>query len=126
MADPMRISGLSQPQGADGSTRITRTGRDLAFSEVLKSRLEAGTGVTFSAHALSRLTERGISLGTDEKARLSDAVSKAGAKGAAESLILLDDKAFIVSIRNSTVVTAMSGDAIKGNVFTNIDSTIIA
>ncbi len=43
-----------------------------------------------------------------------------------DSLVLIDDKAFIVSINNRTVVTAMNGDVIKDNVFTNIDSTIIA
>jgi len=52
-------------------------------------------------------------------------VSKAAAKGARESLILLDDKAFVVSVRNRTVITAVDGEHLKENVFTNIDSAVI-
>jgi len=109
-----------------GLTKIDRLGRDLTFSEVLKSRLEKEAGVTFSAHTMERLRERGISLGADELSRLSEAVSRAEEKGASDSLILMDDKAFIVSVRNRTVVTAMTGESMKEHVFTNIDSTVIA
>ena len=107
-------------------TRIVRTSRDLSFSEVLKTQLERETGITFSAHAMNRLNERGLILGSDELTRLSQAVTKAGEKGATDSLILVNDMAFIVSIKNQTVITAMSGEAMKDNVFTNIDSAIIA
>ena len=109
-----------------GITRIVRTGNDLSFSDVLKTQLERETGITFSAHAMNRLNERGLLLGSEELTRLSQAVTKAGEKGAIDSLILLNDMAFIVSIKNQTVITAMSGEATKDNVFTNIDSAIIA
>ena len=107
-------------------TKISRFGRDLSFSDVLKTQMEQAAGVKFSAHALDRLNERGISLENDELNRLSAAVSKAEEKGAIDSLILIDDKAFIVSIKNQTVITAMTGDSIRNNVFTNIDSTVLA
>lgn len=107
-------------------TKISRFGRDLSFSDVLKTQMEQVAGVKFSAHALDRLNERGISLENDELNRLSGAVSKAEEKGAIDSLILIDDKAFIVSIKNQMVVTAMTGDSIRNNVFTNIDSTVLA
>jgi len=110
----------------NGLTKIDRLGRDLTFSEVLKSRLEKEAGVTFSAHTMERLRERGISLGAGELSRLSEAVSRAEEKGASDSLILVDDKAFIVSVKNRTVVTAMTGESMREHVFTNIDSTVIA
>ena len=106
--------------------KINRIGRDLSFSEVLRTRLEQEIGVKFSAHALERLNERGIVLENEELSRLSGAVTQAEEKGVNDSLILIDDKAFIVSIKNQTVITAMTGDSIKDNVFTNIDSTVIA
>jgi flagellar operon protein len=40
--------------------------------------------------------------------------------------VLLRDMAFIVSVRNRTIVTAMDSEHIKENVFTNIDSAVIA
>ena len=110
----------------NGMTRIVRTGHDLSFSEVLKTRLEPETGITFSAHAMNRMNERGLMLGSDEMTRLSQAVTKACEKGATDSLILLNDMAFIVSIKNHTVITALSGEAMRDNVFTDIDSAVIA
>ena len=110
----------------NGMTKVNRVGRDLSFSDILKTQLERDAGLKFSAHAINRLNERGISLEKDELARLSEAVSRAEGKGSNDSLILIDDKAFIVSIKNQTVVTAMAGDTIKENVFTNIDSTVLA
>jgi flagellar operon protein len=58
--------------------------------------------------------------------KLNKAVSGAASKGAKDSLILMPNMAFIVNIPNRTVVTAMDGESIRDNVFTNIDSTVIA
>ena len=58
--------------------------------------------------------------------QLDKLVQKAAAKGARESLVLMDDIALVVSIRNRTVITAVDGQSLKDNVFTNIDSAIIA
>lgn len=110
----------------NGLSRVNRLGRDLSFQDVLKARLENESGIKFSAHAMDRLNERGITLGSTEISRLSGAVAKAEGKGANDALILIDDKAFIVNVSNKTVVTAMTGDNIINNVFTNIDSAVIA
>ncbi|HEX3047301.1 MAG TPA: flagellar biosynthesis protein, partial [Bacillota bacterium] len=56
---------------------------------------------------------------------LRDAVNKAEAKGARESLILMDQMALVVSIKNRTVITAVDNESLKDNVFTNIDSAVI-
>ena len=37
----------------------------------------------------------------------------------------MDDSAFIMSVKNKTIVTAMDKSTLKENLFTNIDSTII-
>jgi hypothetical protein len=39
---------------------------------------------------------------------------------------LLDELALVVSVQNHTVVTAMDGGSERGNVYTNIDSVVIA
>ncbi|MFN8360226.1 MAG: TIGR02530 family flagellar biosynthesis protein [Candidatus Kapaibacterium sp.] len=80
----------------------------------------------FSAHAQSRLQSRDIALSHEDMGRIESAVAKAEAKGSQESLILLRDMAFIVSIGNKTVITAMQNDGAEQNVFTNIDSAVMA
>lgn len=97
-----------------------------AFDTVFRKQLESvRDGVDFSQHAIKRLEERGITIGSQEIARLTGAVEKAQAKGAKESLVLMDNVAYIVSVTNRKVITAVDGSSMKENVFTNIDSAII-
>ena len=42
-----------------------------------------------------------------------------------ESLVLVDDLAFIVNVPNRTVITAMEQGETNSNVFTNIDGAVI-
>ncbi|MEW6723377.1 MAG: TIGR02530 family flagellar biosynthesis protein [Bacillota bacterium] len=97
---------------------------DGGFGQILRQELEKGKELTFSAHAVHRL-QNTRPLSDNELARLQAGVNRAAGKGARESLILVDDKAFIVSITNRTVITAVSGERIKENVFTQIDSAVI-
>jgi flagellar operon protein len=97
-----------------------------AFADVLADKVNAGGGVRFSNHALDRLRRRGIDLDEAALARLNDGVARAAGKGSRDSLVLLDDTAFVVSVRNRTVVTAVGREHMKEQVFTNIDSAVIA
>lgn len=85
----------------------------------------AAEGIKFSNHAIERMRTRGISYGPEDVAKISEAVSRAAAKGSKDSLILMNDSALIVSVKNNTVVTVMDKNALKENVFTNIDSTVV-
>lgn len=82
-------------------------------------------GLTFSKHAVERLQSRGITMGPESLSRLETAFEKAQTKGAKDTLVLMDDSAFIMSVKNKTIVTAMDKAMLKENVFTNIDSTVI-
>ena len=93
------------------------------FQAVLEKEINS---LKFSRHATERMESRNITLNEDDLAGLRNAVERAGEKGARDSLVILRDLAFIVNIANRTVVTAMDGDRLKENVFTNIDSAIIA
>jgi flagellar operon protein len=81
--------------------------------------------VKFSNHAVERMMSRGIHFSPEDVSRLNEAVSRAASKGSKDSLILMNDSALIVSVKNKTVVTVMDKNALKENVFTNIDSTIV-
>ena len=93
-----------------------------SFAQVLENK---GQEVKLSAHAQARLKSRNIAFDPARQAKLTAAVDKAAAKGSRESLVLMDDVAFVVSVRNRTVITAVDGQSMKDNVFTNIDSAVI-
>jgi flagellar operon protein len=95
------------------------------FDTILQSTVEKGNGLKFSAHAKERLNFRNINLSADDLNRMNGAVDKAAAKGARQSLLVMDNQAFIVSVPNRTVITAMDSGSMKENVFTNIDSAVI-
>lgn len=90
-----------------------------------QAKVDLGNNIKFSNHAIERMQSRGISYTPDEMQKLNQAVSKAAAKGSKDTLILMDQSALIVSVKNNTVVTVMDKSALKENVFTNIDSTIV-
>ncbi len=82
--------------------------------------------VRFSKHASVRLGDRNIELSSEQLNRLNEGAQKANAKGINESLVLVDELAFIVNIKNNTVITAMDQSEARENVFTNIDGAVIA
>jgi len=98
----------------------------VSFDQVLTERLRSTENIKFSKHAESRMASRGIELNQDELARLDRAVALADKKGARDSLVVIDNTALVVSIKNNTVVTVVDRDNVTGNVFTNIDSAVIA
>jgi flagellar operon protein len=95
------------------------------FEDLLKSQLIQPSSVKFSAHAQRRIASRQIEFGSDETARLEEAVEKAANKGSRESLILMDDLALVVSVKNKVVITAVDANNRKENIFTNIDSVVL-
>ena len=97
-----------------------------SFQEILESRQAKGTEeVRFSKHAAGRLADRKIELTSSQLERLNEGAQKAQQKGIRESLVIVDQLAFIVNIPNSTVVTAMNRQDAAENVFTNIDGAVI-
>jgi flagellar operon protein len=90
------------------------------FAELLRNQ-----EVHLSHHAEERLRQRGILLNNDQLAKISAAINDAASKGAKDSLLLMNDLAFIVNVKNKTVVTAMDKHSFQNNVFTKIDSAVI-
>jgi flagellar operon protein len=126
MTDTIRIGHLQMTPVSRGAARnVPSTGEAVrtnqpSFRNVLNEKL-----IRFSHHAETRLQQRGIDWGEDKMAKLESAVNKAESKGARESLILFPDVALIVNVKNRTVVTALDGNQMKDNVFTQIDSAVI-
>lgn len=96
------------------------------FEQILAQKgSTAKEPVHFSRHASNRLNERDITLSTEQLDRLMEGTNKAATKGINESLVLLDNLAFIVNTKSNTVITAMDSSETKENVFTNIDGAVI-
>jgi flagellar operon protein len=99
--------------------------RGPSFADVL-AKTEAAEPPRFSRHALDRLQRRGIELDQGTLQRLAGGVARASDKGSRDSVIFVDGTAFVVSVRNNTVVTAVDSGHMREHVFTNIDSAVIA
>lgn len=95
------------------------------FSEVLEKTLERRAPLEFSAHARARLLQHQIRLTSGQMDRLERGVGQAAKKGAKDSLVVLDNMALLVNVRNNVVITAIDGARMRDNVFTQIDSAVI-
>jgi flagellar operon protein len=80
----------------------------------------------FSQHALRRVEQRQIPMQEDQLGRLSKAMDTLSQRGSKQSLVMLDQYAYVVHPPTHTVVTAVEPDQSKETVFTQIDSVVIA
>jgi flagellar operon protein len=105
-----------------------RAAGTVSFQDELKKQLQAGQpqSVTFSAHALERLRMRNIRLTQEDLTRLGSAIDRVAAKGGRESLVVYKDTAYLISVKNRTVITAVDKTHMQDHVFTNIDSAVFA
>ncbi len=95
------------------------------FNEILNRKIAEQTKLKFSAHAMRRMHERNMQPSPNELERLNEGFEKARENGSQSSLILVDETAYVVSVRNQTVITALDKNAAQGNLFSNIDSVAI-
>lgn len=138
--DERRFLSIDQVQGqikngnvqkSDNKGQSIQTGAN-SFASILNKIQESSDNtisseeLKFSKHAANRLQDRNIVLTDEQMARLNMGKIEAGEKGIKDSLILIDQLAFIVNVPNNTVVTAMDQTENKSNVFTNIDGAVIA
>lgn len=105
------VAGGAKPQKSEG----------VSFGEVLNSV----SSIKFSKHAEERLKSRDVKLDENQLQRMESALEKAEAKGVKETLLLMDDMAFIASTRSKTIITTVPKENMVENIFTNIDGAVI-
>jgi flagellar operon protein len=122
MVDPINnpINPVSKPNQAQTGNQAKPSG-NASFSDALDQ-----ANIKFSNHAQKRLETRSIEMDQSSMNRLSSAVDKAQAHGAKESLVLMDDLAFVVNVRDRMVVTTVDMNRAKEGVFTQIDTVVFA
>ncbi|MBS1705654.1 MAG: flagellar biosynthesis protein [Armatimonadetes bacterium] len=113
------VTGRIQPGQIGPATPANKPSSPDDFSKILEDRLKV------SGHAATRLSSRNIELSSQDWDRVVQGVERAASKGAKESLVLMDDVALVVSVKNRTVITAVDKAGMKENVFTNIDSAVV-
>ncbi|MBE5945997.1 MAG: flagellar protein [Lachnospiraceae bacterium] len=98
--------------------------KNISFQEILEQKANVFSEVKFSKHANQRLESRNINLSKEQLGRLNQGVTQARDKSINESLVMMDNLAFIVNVKNNTVVTALEQSE-QNNIFTNIDGAVI-
>lgn len=121
-------TGLASPVGAvpvtqDGAR--ASNGSETSFRDILSESLASRSEVNFSKHAIKRALNHNIELSDEYLERLNRGVRLAGEKNLDDTLILIDKTAFLVNVKNNTVITAVSSRDSQDSVFTNIDGTVI-
>jgi flagellar operon protein len=119
--NPLTIADAARPLSAPAANRLGALPG--GFADALR---QAGQEIRLSSHAQKRIDRRELDLDAPRLERLNTAISSAAQKGARQSVVMLDDLAVVVNIRDRTVVTAMNTEGGKQRVFTNIDSVVIA
>lgn len=122
----MPVTGTNTGVNAKKGLHAEEKATSISFKDVLHEQVAEQKGIKFSGHAQKRLKARNIELSSEQLDRMSDAMDRAAGKGARDSLLMVDNVAAVVSVANRTVVTVVDSDSMKDNVFTNIDSAIIA
>lgn len=132
MDNTLFLNRISSPivTGIPIEVSVKTTGTDTKennqdFKKLLQEQINSMSNINFSKHALNRVVERNIDISESNLSRLNEGVKLAEEKGLNEPLILIDSAAYIVNIKNNTVITTVGNDDLKGNVFTNIDGTVI-
>lgn len=105
---------------------ITTYTQQNQFNKILEESIATSSkDLKFSVHAKQRLDSRGIELDSNMLNKLNGAVDKAEKKGVKDSLILMEDLAFVVNVPNRVVITTVDDASMKEHIFTNIDGAII-
>jgi len=118
---PILPGGNGLPQGR---SQTSTGGR--GFDALLQQKIDQPQQVRLSRHASERLQQRGLALDQSQTQRLDQAVARVASKGSRDSLVMLDDLAMVVSVKNQTVITVADRSQLQDNVFTKIDSAVFA
>lgn len=121
-----RVSGLQRTDAPQARVRQQEQAGG-GFGAMLQQELvksEQPQGVEFSKHAISRAQERGIEVTPDLMDQLAGSVIRAQAKGATNILAMDAEKAFIINVPNAKVITTITQDEMRQNIFTNIDGAV--
>ena len=121
------IERVSSRQYQQSAQQMQQTVANASFDLLMRQEMDKALGernVEFSKHAMIRAEERGIDITPDLIDQLRGSMIRAQAKGVTNILAMDSEKAFIINVPNAKVITAITQDEMKENVFTNIDGAV--
>ncbi len=121
----IKINPLQQQSQRTQAKQNYQSHSNISFDQLLKQQINQSQTLKFSKHAMERLEKRNIQLTPQDLARLNQGLEMASQKGIKETLIMMDNRIFVASVNNKTVITAALEEQLKDNVFTNIDGAVI-
>ena len=123
------ISRPNQPSNPNQATLpqadAEQAAEGVTFRQALEAHLRQTSDLSFSKHAVNRAIERNLDLSEVNITRLNEGVKLAEEKKLKDPLILVDKTAFLVNMKHNKVITTVDANELMGNVFTNIDGTVI-
>jgi flagellar operon protein len=120
-----RLNSILNPPLGSQTPKVEKSDDSESFSSLLQKEIQSVSDVKFSKHAQQRLESRNITLSDEDVQKLSSAMDKAQEKGVQDSLVIMNNLAFIMSVPDKTVITAIPIDEAKQTTFTNIDGAVI-
>lgn len=120
LINPSLVNTVKKPEPITNN-KISNT-NNKTFKEIFENKTE-NSNILFSKHAYMRLNSRNLQLSNAQIKRVEDGIKRAEEKGIRDSLVLVDNIALLVNIKNKTVVTAIDNNSEK--VYTNIDGAVI-
>lgn len=125
MEDFIRNNGIYRVQNEQSLRTIAAKRMGSGFDAMLQEEIKKADQLQFSKHSKERIEQRGISMTEELMSDLNAAMGKARLKGARDVVMIGKEAAFIVNVPNNVVITAMNGEEMKENIFTNIDSAVL-
>lgn len=121
-----RVSGVQRREAYQSPVqqREPAGGFGAMLQQELDRAEQPSQGVAFSKHAINRAQERGIEVTPDLMDQLAGSVIRAQAKGATNILAMDMEKAFIINVPSAKVITAITQEEMRENIFTNIDGAV--
>ena len=110
---------LNRVQGYSNlnSYGVAKRKSSLNFKDVLNTQL--------TNHAVRRIENKSIPVTREDATKINKALEIAKAKGSNKTLVLLSDKIALLSVKDNKLVTMMSKNSLKQDIFTNIDSVVL-
>ena len=121
----MKVNQITDVRSLKLQRGIVQEKQGVSFQKILEKESGKEQRVQFSKHASQRVQERGIVLNNNMLDSLNTAVEKARQKGAKDVVVIGEKGAFIVNVPNNIVVTTMTENEMKENIFTNIESAVL-
>ncbi len=92
------------------------------FGEILDKKIYNDNSISFSERASKNFHKINGNLTADQMDRLESGLGRLKEKGVISGVLLMDSTAFVLNVKNQTVMTTIGKNIVQENVFSNFDA----